>query len=175
VILLGLAERLAQGSVVLGKTQVTLAFFGGEEVSMQGSRAFVRSRPWNMPTAVINLELLGQNGPYVTWQSEGNVLTSAPTDPRLSEQVRSVIADVTGQPARPIGGINSDGYSFILVGLPTCVLGSYDRVQGGGGLHRPTDAPSRVELGRLAETIQILEECVQRAEAGQFEFASDVP
>ncbi len=159
-ILLGLAEQLAIADL-LQNTHVTLAFFGGEEVSMQGSRAYIRSRTWALPTAVINLELLGQNGPYVLWRYEGNVLTSVPTDSALSAQVASIVQEQTGQPAQFVGGINSDGYAFIQAGLPTSVFGSYDTIQGGSGLHRPSDNPDRVVTERLAETVAILAAFVQ--------------
>jgi hypothetical protein len=160
-ILLALAEQLATSDGGLQHTNLTLAFFGGEEVGMQGSRAYVRSRAWPLPTAVINMELLGQNGPYVFWQSEGNVLTSAPTDRTLSTQVASIVQEQTGQPAQFVGGINSDGYSFIQAGLPTCVFGSYDTIHGGSGLHRPSDHPQRVAVERLPETVAILAAWVQ--------------
>jgi Zn-dependent M28 family amino/carboxypeptidase len=161
-IVLALAARLSQAQ--LSQTRVTLAFFGGEEVSMQGSLAYVRGRAWPLPTAAINLELMGQRGPFVIWQREGNVLTSVPTDPALNQQVAAVVAEVTGGAPALVGGINSDGYSFIRNGIPACVLGSYDPQQGGGGLHRPTDSLERVALERLPVAVAILERL-----AGQYE------
>jgi hypothetical protein len=109
---------------------------------------------------------MGQNGPYVYWRSEGNVLTSAPTDARLNTAVSAVVQEVTGQPAQAVGGINSDGYSFIQAGIPTCVLGSHDRELGGGMLHRPTDNLARVDLTRLPESVEILTLLAQRYDEG---------
>jgi Peptidase family M28 len=163
-VVLGLAARLAAG-VPLGRTRVTLALFGGEEVSMQGSRAYVRGRAWPLPTRVVNLELLGQDGPYVLWRSEGNVLTSVATDAALGGEVAAAALAVTGRAPDLVGGINSDGYRFIQAGLPTCVLGSYDRALGGGGLHRPTDSVARVVAARLPEAAAILERWVRDADA----------
>jgi Peptidase family M28 len=163
-IVLGLAARLSEGAP-LERTRVTLALFGGEEVSMQGSRAYVRGRGWPLPTRVVNLELLGQNGPYVIWRAEGNVLTSVATDAGLNQAIAEEVQAVTGQPAALVGGINSDGYRFIQAGLPTCVLGTYDRTLGGGGLHRPTDNTGRVAADRLPEGVAILERWVRGAEA----------
>jgi hypothetical protein len=159
-IVLALAERLSQAQ--LTHTRVTLALFGGEEVSMQGSLAFVRGRAWPLPAAAINLELMGQRGPFVIWQREGNVLTSVPTDTGLNQQVAGVVAEVTGRAPAMVGGINSDGYSFLRNGIPACVLGSYDPQQGGGGLHRPTDSLGRVALERLPEAVTILERLVEQ-------------
>jgi hypothetical protein len=156
VITLRLAERLAAKTISHPGTRVTLALFAGEEVSMQGSRAWLRSRPWPYPISVINLELLGQNGPYVIWQNEGNVLTSAPTDTALNQRVAATILATTGNAAQLVGGINSDGYTFVKAGIPTCVLGSYDHEQGGSGLHRPSDNLARVQPERLDETVAIL-------------------
>ncbi|MFP4438852.1 MAG: M28 family metallopeptidase [Chloroflexaceae bacterium] len=167
VILLGLAARLAHRPAALQRTRVILAFFTGEEVSMQGSRAYVRDTDWTQPTIAINLELLGQDGPYVTWQREGNALTSVPTTARLTTAVAALVADVTGTPVQRGGGINSDGYSFLAAGIPTCVLGSCDRQMGSGGLHRPTDNLERVVLARLPESVTLLERIVQQYDAGK--------
>lgn len=78
-ILLGVAAHLARQPATLRRTRAILAFFTGEEVSMQGSRTYLRNLIWSQPTIAINLELLWQNGPYVIWQREGNALTSIPT------------------------------------------------------------------------------------------------
>jgi hypothetical protein len=167
VILLGLAARLTRRPAALQRTRVILAFFTGEEVSMQGSCAYVCDTDWTQPTIAINLELLGQDGPYVTWQREGNALTSVPTTARLTTAVAAVVAAVTGTPPHRGGGINSDGYSFLAAGIPTCVLGSFDRQMGSGGLHRPTDNLERVVLARLPESVTILERIVQQYDAGK--------
>jgi hypothetical protein len=170
-IVLGLAERLAHSSEPLCQTRVTLALFGGEEVSMQGSRAYVRSRHWTLPTLAVNLELMGQRGRYVIWQREGNVLTSAPTDAALSALVATVVAAHSGREPLAAGTINSDGYSFVRAGIPCCVLGSYDPAQAGGGLHRPTDKITRVAIERLAERVAMLEALVRHDDCSH---ASDV-
>jgi hypothetical protein len=160
-VILGLAERLQQQPDLLGSTRITLALFGGEEVSMQGSLAYVRGRSWDLPTRAINLELLGQRGPYVIWQAEGNVLVSAATDTQVAAEITQAVAAVTGQAVHMIGGINSDGFSFVRHGIPTCTFGSYDPIQGGGGLHRPSDNLARVEIERLLETEAILCELIR--------------
>jgi hypothetical protein len=155
-VILGLAEQLQQQPELAGSTRITLALFGGEEVSMQGSLAYVRGRSWDLPTRAINLELLGQRGPYVIWQAEGNVLVSAATDTQIAAEITQAVAAVTGQVVRMVGGINSDGFSFVRHGIPACTFGSYDPLQGGGGLHRPSDNLARVAIDRLPETEAIL-------------------
>ncbi|HEX7973619.1 MAG TPA: M28 family peptidase, partial [Anaerolineales bacterium] len=77
-ILLGLADRIAQGGLALRQTRLTLALFTGEEVNMQGSRAYARKRTWPMPAVAINLEVMAQNGEYVYWEQDGSSLKLMP-------------------------------------------------------------------------------------------------
>jgi hypothetical protein len=50
-ILLGLAEHYHHNPSALQRTRLTVALFSGEEINMQGSRAYVQSRNWPLPTA----------------------------------------------------------------------------------------------------------------------------
>lgn len=151
----GLAERLARENS-LHQTRVTLALFTGEEANAQGSRAYVQSRAWPLPTAVVNLELLGQNGGYVIWQRDRTGFRWLPTSAAVNAPLADAVQDVTGQPPQPAGAINSDGASFLARGIATAVLGTQDPVWGLGGLHRPSDNLGRVELARLPEAVEIL-------------------
>lgn len=155
-ILLMLADRLARGEVPLAHTWVTVALFTGEEQNMQGSRAYVRSRAWSLPTMVVNLEMMGQDGPYVLWEHDGNAFRRVPTSPEVNALVRAAVREVTGSAPQVVDLINSDAFSFLSVGLPATVLGTHDRRWGGGGLHRPTDNLNRVAMGRLPEGVEIL-------------------
>jgi acetylornithine deacetylase/succinyl-diaminopimelate desuccinylase-like protein len=164
-VLLGLAERVARGELPLRRTRLVLALFGGEEANMQGSRAYVRGRRWPLPAAAVNLEFLGQNGPYVVWTHEGNALRTVPTSPAVTRLAAEAVAAVTGEPPRPVGGINSDGFSFLEAGIPATVLGTYDAQLGGTELHRPGDNLARVVLARLPEHVAVLAELVRRYDA----------
>ena len=95
-ILLGLAKRLADGSVKLHETRVTIALFAGEEVNMQGSRAYVSNRDWRLPTVALNLEIMAQNGDYVYWEQDGTVFKLLPTDSALNRAIGAAVARVTG-------------------------------------------------------------------------------
>jgi hypothetical protein len=77
-ILLGLAERWANGEIPLEHTRLTLALFTGEEVNLQGSRAYARRREYLLPTMEINLEIMAQNGAYVYWERDGSVFQALP-------------------------------------------------------------------------------------------------
>lgn len=161
-VLLDLAGRLARGDIALARTKVTIALFGGEEVGMQGSRAYVRSRAWPLPAIALNLELLAQDGDYVIWQREGNGLQQLPTTPELNRAVAAVVAEVTGRPARFTGPLVSDSFSFLAAGIPASVLGTYHSRLGGGGLHRPSDNIDRVVLARLPESLEVLARLLHR-------------
>jgi hypothetical protein len=169
VVLLALAERLAAGAIPLERTRVTLVLFGGEEVNMQGSAAFVRS---HYPAAInapqpqaVNLELLGQRGPYILWQQDGNALRSAPASPAMIERVRHAITATTGQTAQGAPLINSDAWSFLSAGIPAATLGTADPQCGTNGMHRPSDNPDRVDTARLHEHVAVLETLIRYTDA----------
>jgi hypothetical protein len=164
-ILLDVADRLARREISLQRTKVTLALFAGEEVGMQGSRAYVRSRDWPRPAVAINLEIMAQDGDYVIWERDGNVLRSMPTTPALNQAVVSAVMDVTGKPACFIESLTSDGFSFLSAGIPTAVLGTYHSQMGGGGLHRPSDNLARVVMRRLPEGVEVLARLLRRYDA----------
>ncbi|HWQ12563.1 MAG TPA: M20/M25/M40 family metallo-hydrolase [Roseiflexaceae bacterium] len=184
-ILLALAARLARGELSPRRTRVTLALFGGEEVNMQGSRAYVRHRrrpnvarstlnvadaladvqrsTFNrMPDAVVNLELMGQRGGYVLWQRDGNALRTLPTSPAANALIRAAVREVTGAEPHSEPLINSDAYAFLAAGVPAGVLGTRDPLLGTSGLHRPSDTPARVDPARLAEGLAVLEAIIRR-------------
>jgi hypothetical protein len=171
-ILLDLADRLGRGEIWLDHTRVTIALFGGEEVGMQGSRAYVQSRAWSLPAIALNLEIMGQDGEYVIWQREGNGLQQLPTTPGLNQAIAGVVAEVTGRPPRFVGSLVSDSFSFLAAGIPTTVLGTYHSQMGGGGLHRPTDSLDRVVLPRLAESVEIVARLLQKHDSGEMEIES---
>ena len=155
-IVLGLAQQIAEGCVPFEKTRLTLALFGGEEVNMQGSRAYALGRGWPLPAAALNLEVMAQDGDYVYWEQDGNALSLFPTDKALNQAISEAVAAVTGKPARPAGPLNSDGYSFIRARVPVTTLGTSDSKLQFRGFHLPSDNLSRVEMARLPEGVEIL-------------------
>lgn len=166
-ILLDLAHRLASNEISLQHTRVTIALFTGEEVGMQGSHAYVRSRDWPLPTVVINLELMAQDGDYVIWECQGDSLRLRPSPAWLNEAVAAAVLDTTGNPVRFVRLLVSDGFSFLSAGIPTTVLGTYHRQMAGGGLHRPADNLDRVVWERLPESVEILTLLLSRDDVGE--------
>lgn len=173
-VLLGLAERLhhertqptqnseAQpgGCPMPQNLKITIALFSGEEVNMQGSRAYVRERDWPLPAGALNLEVMAQNGDYMFWELEGSVFHLSPTSAEINQTICKAVNAVTGQTARPAGPVNSDGASFLAGGIPTGVLGTYDLHWVDTGFHQPSDNLQRVVMERLPEGVKILQEFV---------------
>ena len=144
---------------------MTLAFFTGEEANLQGSRAYVRSRDWRLPVVAVNLELLGQDGDYVTWERDAMGFRPLSTAAGVNAALAAAVQEVTGHLPQPAGSINSDGASFLARGIPTAVLGTCDRELGLGGMHRPSDALGRVITARLPEAVEILARFVQHSDS----------
>jgi hypothetical protein len=67
------------------------------------------------------------------------------------------VEQVTGTPAGPAGPVNSDGASFLFVGIPTTTVGTLDSHLGETGFHRPTDNLERIVMERLPEGVDILQ------------------
>ena len=161
-ILLGLADRLTNGDIELENTKITLALFTGEEVNMQGSRAYTQARRWMLPTIALNLEIMAQDGDYVFWEKDGSSLRLMPTYEKVNKEVSDSVKKITGTPATPTGPVNSDGYSFLRAGIPTTVLGTYDKRLRDRGFHQPTDNINRVVMERLPEGVDILLDFIQK-------------
>jgi hypothetical protein len=171
-ILLSLADLLNREMRLAGKaddfksplqqTRVILALFTGEEVNMQGSRAYARGREWALPAAALNLEVMAQDGEYVLWEKDGDVFRRTPTSAGLNELVASAVEKVTGRPPRPAGPVISDGGSFLAAGIPATTLGTYDTRLVDTGFHKATDNLERVALERLPEGVEILMRLIEK-------------
>jgi hypothetical protein len=160
-ILLGLAQYISERAFTLENTRLTLALFGGEEVNMQGSRAYALGRSWPLPSTALNLEIMGQDGEYVYWERDGTAFKSFPTDEKLNQAVSRAVEAVTGSTAVPAGPVSSDGYSFLRAGIPVTTLGSYDHRLQERGFHLPSDNLGRVKMTRLPEGVAILARFIQ--------------
>jgi Peptidase family M28 len=155
-ILLGLAQCVQSGALPLTQTDLTLALFAGEEVNMQGSRAYVRSREWSLPARALNLEVMGQDGEYVHWEQDGYSLKLWPCDRKVNQDISQAVQQVTGSAPRPVGPLNSDGGSFLRSGIPASTIGTYDRQQKDRGFHSASDNLERIVMERLPEAVEIL-------------------
>lgn len=174
-ILLGLADFIQKGGLTLNRTRLTLALFTGEEVNMQGSRVYALGRQWPLPAMALNLEVLAQDGDYVYWEQDGTSLKLVPTSLAINQVIAVTVSEVTGSPARPVGPVNSDGYSFIQAGLPATTLGTYDTNLKDRGFHGPADNLGRIVMARLPEAAEILARFVTKYDRGEAPFPTQNP
>lgn len=165
-ILLGLAQRVHSGALTLRHTRLTLALFTGEEVNMQGSLAYVKSRDWPLPAWALNLEVMAQDGHYVLWEQDGFSLKLWPCSSDINQAVAQAVEGVTGEAPLQVGPLNSDGGSFLRQGIPASTLGTYDRQQRDRGFHSAKDNLERVVMERLPEAVEILSTFVKDYDAG---------
>jgi hypothetical protein len=157
VVLLTLAQRLQREEINLDRIIVTFLFTVGEEAQMQGAQAYVRDREhWPLSTAVVNLEVMGQNGGYVVWEQDGTAMLRLPTDPLLNEILAKAVEAVTGDCPIPAPSVSSDAFAFLRRSIPATTLGSFDLDLGGRGFHSALDSPDRVHPDRIAEGVEIL-------------------
>jgi len=163
-ILLSLAERIQSGALRLDSTRVTLLFFDGEEVNMQGSQAYVRQRDWPLPAGALNLEVMAQNGEYVIWEQDGLSVKLWPCSAEINQAIARAVEAITGAPPRRVGPINSDGGSFLRVAIPASTLGTYDKTLADRGFHGPADNLGRVDLSRIPEAVEILTRFIQQSD-----------
>jgi hypothetical protein len=161
-ILLGLAQEVECGTVQLSSSRLTLALFAGEEVNMQGSQAYVKSRDWPLPARALNLEVMAQDGEYVLWEQDGFSLRLWPCSSELNQAIARTVHEVTGTTARLVGPVNSDGGSFLRAGIPATTLGTYDGIQVDRGFHSAKDNLGRVVMDRLPEAVAILSRFMRR-------------
>jgi hypothetical protein len=169
-ILLGLAKRLHENRNNLQRTRITLAVFSGEEIGMQGSRAYVRDRDWPLQTIALNLEAMAQDGQYVYWEKDGNLLKLDPTSAFVNSLVSETVSEVVGEPAIPGGPVLSDGSSFMATGIPTAVMGTYHSIYKDRGFHQPSDNLDRVQMHRLVEGVEILTRFIEKLDRKEESF-----
>jgi hypothetical protein len=163
-ILLGLAQRLQCGELPVTQTHLTLALFAGEEVNMQGSQAYGRSRGRSLPAQALNLEVMAQDGEYVLWEQDGFSLRLWPCSTEVNLQISQAVQAVTGTAPRLVGPVNSDGGSFLRHGIPATTLGTYDHRQKDRGFHSSRDNLGRVVMDRIPESVEILTRYILRSD-----------
>ncbi len=169
-ILLGLAEHYHHNPSALQRTRLTLALFSGEEINMQGSRAYVQSRSWPLPAVALNLEAMAQNGPYVIWEQDGTVFRLLPNSPAVIEAISTAVRQTTGESPLLVGPVTCDGGSFLNVGVPAATLGTRDRQLGDRGFHCARDHLGRVAMSRLPETVRVVIRFVEMFDSGERAF-----
>jgi putative aminopeptidase FrvX len=155
-IILSLAEQLAADKISIDDQKITLALFTGEEVNMQGSRAYVRQRQQDLPTVALNLEAMAQDGETIYFERDGTVFRLLPTAESLNQAITAAVKEVTGHSPQPFGPVTSDGGSFLMAGIPATTIATVDRILGVTGFHSPADNLDRVVFERLPQWVEIL-------------------
>lgn len=167
-ILLGLAEQLATHDIALQKSKVTIVLFCGEEIVVQGSRAYARDRDFSYPTTAINLDLMGQNGDYVVWEQIGSSLQAFPADADLNTLVKQIIADeIKAEVHVHSGPIGTDSLPFLAKGLSATTIGSLDKQVGFDGLHSPQDNLKRIAFEKLPEGAAFLHTLLHKLDSAK--------
>lgn len=171
VVLLTLAEQIASKQIQLSTSKITLVLFCGEEVIIQGSRAYVLDRSFPYPTYAINLELIGQNGDFLIWKKIGSAFESFDSDEALNVLLKSTTEEISGTPVKfSPGPAGTDSLPFLKAGIPATSLSSLDQIHGLSGLHTPADNLTRISHEKLVETSVILQNLLS-----QLGTRSDVP
>jgi hypothetical protein len=153
-VLLRVAEHLAAGPP-LARTAVEVILFSGEELSTQGSWHYVCSRFAHLPdipTYVINLDLIGASRDLRVVGTEASVLRRYAPDSRLVALLDHVYRQRVGTPlAPPSLVLFTDARSFLAHGVPAATLYSHvPPFDIPRGLHSAKDQRSRIDRTALS-------------------------
>lgn len=172
VTLLAVSKDINDGRVDIKNSNVTIILTAGEEVTLQGSDFYVKDR-WGkvarpeIPTTLVNLELVAQNGNMVYWERVGVFLKSYETDPELIERLNSAYLEVSGKEMDTAaeGYITDDSHRFLTVGIPSVTVGNSGLPgMGMGGFHSDSDNLDRVNEENLVLMIETLERYIENYE-----------
>jgi len=155
-LLLQLAQDIHTDKVNLGRSNITLVFTGGEEVGLQGAKAYVNKyikgppRTKRLPASLVNLDLAGQNGNLVYAAKDGVFLRYYAPDPALVTRFDRVWMQVSGRHIEKGQSITDDAVCFMAAGIPSIRLGNSGLPgMGMGGFHKPTDNLERVNWDNM--------------------------
>jgi Zn-dependent M28 family amino/carboxypeptidase len=161
---LRLAERIAREP--LARTELEVLLLSGEEVGTQGALVLARERytsPPRLPTAVLNLEILGAAPDLAALASERFTLRSFGADPRLLALADEVHRERRGTPLHLAGGGVTDARAFLARGIPALTLVSdAPGHPAARGLHSAADLRSRLDEAALDEHLAFLEDLARR-------------
>lgn len=165
-ILLDIADQINKGVITLKQTKISVVLFCGEEVVVQGSRAFVSSRTFPLPTAALNLELMGQNGDYVIWEKIGSPIQSYQSDSSLNVLLTEIVNHHAETRLKLHDGpAGSDSLPFLTAGIPATSLASLDGELGFSGLHSPQDNLERIAYEKLPNSIALVENLLYKLDS----------
>jgi len=165
--LLVLSKDIHDGKVDIGNSNITIVLTSGEEVSLQGSHAYILKRfgKGNKPTvpiSLVNLELAGQNGTMVYWKKDGQFLIYYKADAGLAERLGAAWKEVAGTEMESRPAITDDAQRFMAVGIPAITVGNSGLPGlGEGSFHSTLDNPGRVNPDNLKLMIMTLEKYIE--------------
>ncbi len=166
VTLLALAKDIKDGKVQLGNSNVTIVFTAGEEVTLQGADWYVRERFGHgkkpaLPTTLVDLELVAQNGTMIYWKKDGIFLKYYSADPGLAAMLGAAWEGVSGMRMESRPTITDDAQRFMAAGIPSITVGNAGVPGlGEGGFHSPKDNIQRVNMDNLKMMIETLEKYI---------------
>jgi hypothetical protein len=159
-VLVRLVEALGTGPD-LRRTEIEVLLFSAEEMAAQGSWAYARERfaaPQALPTALVNLEILGASADHAVLGSEHFALRRFAPDPALVERLAAVHRATLGRDlaVTRLGGV-TDARSFLAHGIPAATVISREAgVFFPRGLHSAADDRSRVDTAALESSLAFL-------------------
>lgn len=166
--LLALARDIKEGKVATGKSSVTILLTQGEEVTLQGAHAYVKTylspkkRKGLPPVSLVNLELTGQKGNLFYWAKEGVFLKYRPADPALIERVGRVWKRISGKSMGAVDKATTDADRFLSAGIPAVTIGhSGEPGLGMGGFHCELDNLERTDMANLKLMVTVLREYIE--------------
>ena len=161
--LLALSKDIHDGKADTGNSNITIVLTSGEEVSLQGSHAYILERFGKgnkpaVPISLVNLELAGQNGTMVYWKKDGQFLIFYAADAGLAERLGAAWKAVAGTEMEPRPAITDDAQRFMSAGIPAITVGNSGLPGlGEGSFHSTADNPERVNPDNLNLMIKTLE------------------
>jgi Zn-dependent M28 family amino/carboxypeptidase len=164
-VLLGAAARLSEGDA-LDTTEVIFAFFAGEEVGAQGTRAFVDDHLTGLParrTFMVNLDPVGASSDLTIVHGEGGLLRSFKPDRSVVALLDAAHRRVMGRPiAHTRGGGITDAFPFLARNIPAAtIVSAVAPFVLPRGLHTRADVASRIDGDALDRTLDFVIDVVR--------------
>jgi hypothetical protein len=165
--LLVLSKDLHDGKVDSGNSNISIVFTSGEEVSLQGSHAYVQERFGKgqkpaVPVSMVNLELVGQNGNMVYFKKDGQFLIFYNADSRLAERLGAAWKEVSGKTIEAHPFITDDAQRFMAAGIPAITIGNSGLPGlGESGFHSTKDNLGRINQENLRLMVRALERYIE--------------
>lgn len=168
VSLLALARRLRQKTIRIGDSAVTILLTSGEEVFLQGARAYARERfktnpsGSTRPVSVVNLEAAGQGGNLCHWRRYGLFMKYKRPDLNLVFRINKVWESISGTIMDECDRITDDSLVYLSLEIPTVTIGNTGLPGAGlGGFHTTQDAVSRVDYTNIALIQKMLKQYIE--------------